>query len=191
MTNTANARRLAYVGTKPGAREEGRDSDAWFTPPVYLDAAREVMGSIDFDPFSSAAANAMVKADLYYTERDNSLVKAWPKVASVWMNPPYSAGLCAKACERFLEQYEEGKFRRGIVLVNNATDTRWFKAMVDRASAVCFTDHRIAFWNADGKKQSGNTRGQAFFLFSRSAKDVTAFRKRFGKFGFVLLKAEA
>ena len=56
-------------------------------------------------------------------------------------------------------------FGEGVVLVNNATETRWFQLMLREATAVMLTDHRISFWNADGKAVSGNTRGQAFFYF--------------------------
>ncbi|MFA6385960.1 MAG: hypothetical protein WCW29_04420, partial [Candidatus Paceibacterota bacterium] len=33
----------------------------WYTPSVYIEAAREVMGSIDIDPASTALANETIK----------------------------------------------------------------------------------------------------------------------------------
>ena len=33
----ADAKKLAYVGSKPGAK---RNSDAWYTPDPYLDSVR-------------------------------------------------------------------------------------------------------------------------------------------------------
>lgn len=180
----ANASRLAYVGRAPSAKP--RDSDSWFTPPEYLDSARAVMGAIDLDPFSSEKANVIVKAGSVFTAEKSAFDNDWcvTKNCRVFMNPPYSAGLCARAVNRFLEQFEDRRFVEGIVLVNNATDTRWFNALAKRCTSICFTDHRISFWNSDGKHVSGNTRGQAFFYFG---KKKAKFKKIFSKHGLVLV----
>lgn len=175
--NKADVNRLGYVGSTPGKK---RDSDSWYTPDRYLDAARTVLQGFDFDPFSSEAANGRVKATAFYTEADDALTTEWPPVRSVWMNPPYSNGLCAKAVARFVEEYRQGLFTEGIVLVNNATDTHWWDDLMRQASAVCFTDHRISFWNEDGKASSGNTRGQAFVYFGAYPDD---FMRVFDQFG--------
>lgn len=172
----ADVNRLGYVGKTPGAR----DSDSWYTPDLYLDSARKVLKGFDFDPFSSASANERVGAAAFYTEDDDALATEWPKVRSVWMNPPYSSGMCGKAVTAFLEEYQRGRFDTGIVLVNNATDTLWWDDLMRLADAVCFTDHRISFWNVDGKASSGNTRGQAFIYFG---KDVARFTREFDRHG--------
>lgn len=179
--NTANKKRLAYVGSKPG-RKKPRDSDSWFTPAIYIDAARKTMYGIDLDPFSSEAANKSVKAARFLTVKEDAFVSSW-KSRSVWMNPPYSAGLCAKAINRFLETYAAGHFSEGIILVNNCTDTKWFQAAAKQASAICFTAGRISFWNADGKATSGNTRGQAFLYYGNN---VNRFMQIFNEFGITL-----
>ena len=183
----AMSSRLAYVGSRPGVKSPSRDSDAWFTPSVYIDSVRAVLGPIDLDPFSSYAANRIVRAKEFLTVDYDSISNDWPKVRTVFMNPPYSAGLCAKAAERFIEQYEAGRFEHGIVLVNNATETKWFKTLAQSAAAVAFTDHRISFWNADGKASSGNTRGQCFLLFTSSKRKVASFRKHFSPFSSLLM----
>jgi len=182
-TSTANAKKLGYVGRTPG--QKTRDSDSWFTPPEYIASVKEVMGNIDLDPFSSTEANKIIKAGCYLTEDSNALITPWnvKKNTRVFMNPPYSSGLIHKAIQRFLSEYEAGHFQEGIVLVNNATDTRWFRMMVPHAEAVCFTDHRISFWNSDGKRVSGNTRGQCFFYFG---KNHLKFAEIFSKHGFIL-----
>lgn len=177
----ANVSKLAYVGATPGA---SRDSDSWYTPSRFIEAARAAMGSIDLDPFSSAVANTTVKAKKYLTVADDALTCAWSaKPTNVWMNPPYSGRLVASACDRFMQEYDAGVVRSGIVLVNNATDTRWFQKMASKAAAICFTAGRISFENADGKNISGNTRGQAFFYFG---KDTSAFKHEFAKFGIIV-----
>jgi len=81
------------------------------------------------------------------------------------MNPPYSRGVIDLAINRFLTEWSQRNFKEAIVLVNNATETQWFQRLMMECSAICFTDHRIAFVSPDNKQESGNTRGQAFFLF--------------------------
>lgn len=182
--NRANVSRLGYIGRTP--TEKPRDADSWFTPPEYVAAARKVMGSIDLDPFSSEKANEIVGAKHIFTIENSAFENSWNlgKSFRVFMNPPYSSGLCARAVERFIEQYKARSFVEGVVLVNNATDTRWFSALAAHCSSICFTDHRISFWNADRKNVSGNTRGQAFFYFGRK---LTKFRTIFLKQGFVVI----
>ena len=186
----ANTNKLAYVGKKPNTDlANKRDSDAWFTPPEYLESVRAVLGTVDLDPFTSARANEIVKATHIFTVDNSAFDNDWDVApsASVFMNPPYSAGLCARSVKRFLEQLTLEKFTRGIVLVNNATDTKWFNALVESCAAICFTDHRISFWNNDRKNVSSNTRGQAFFYFGEGHQK---FQNRFRKHGFVVLPAK-
>ena len=105
------------------------------------------------------------------------------------MNPPYGRGLVNRATGKFLEEYYKGTFSRAVVLVNNATETKWFQALLRESAAYCFTDHRIAFETPDNKQVSNNTRGQAFLLFEsdlrRRAVMFARFKQQFGKFGFV------
>ncbi len=179
MTNNkACVAKLGYVGRRPGTR---RDSDSWFTPPKYLEAARTVLKGIDLDPFSSDAANLAVKARRYYTESDNAFKKPW-LAKSVWMNPPFGK-LFRPAVEKFVQEYQRGSFQQGIVLANNATETRAVQLMFRTCSCVAFPDHRLAFNNVDGKRISGNTRGQMFCYFGP---DARSFRKTFAQFGSVL-----
>lgn len=188
VASRASAQRLGYVGRKPS--QPVRDSDSWFTPPDYLDSVRAVIGPIGLDPFSSATANEIVQAKRIFTAEHSAFDHEWQvgKGEGVFMNPPYSAGLCARATNRFIDQWEAKRFAQGIVLVNNATDTRWFGVLVQRCAAVCFTNHRISFWNADRKHVSGNTRGQAFLYFGNNSKK---FARVFKKHGYVLVPMPA
>jgi len=106
----------------------------------------------------------------------------------VWMNPPYSSGTVNRAVNVFLEQWQAGNIEQAVVLTNNATDTRWFAALRQACSGICFTDHRISFESPDGKRISGNTRGQTFFYFGPQAK-AAAFAERFSGFGWCISKA--
>jgi len=178
-------KQTAYTGSL--GRDDDRDSDSWYTPSEYLDAARRTLRGFSLDPFSSKLANKTVKADKILTVEDDALKTEWAYGPSVWMNPPYSRGLCRLAAERFVEQYQAGNFKRGIVLCNNATDTQWWHLLVESSTAVCFTDHRIAFISPDGKQVSGNTRGQTFFLYSdKRSKVLDRFRVNFEPFGAIM-----
>lgn len=170
----------AYTGGTPGPKDPVRDSDAWFTPAKYVEAARRVLGSIYLDPFSCAHAQQTVKATRFLAQADDALSPAtmWAPAgseATVWMNPPYSAALIGPAIKRLRSELQAGNVGAAVVLVNNATDTHWWHDLVEGAVAVCFTKGRIAFENADGKRISGNTRGQCFVLLGGDQ----AMRRRF------------
>ena len=179
-SNTADVSNLGYVGRKPTAK---RNSDSWFTPDIYLSSVRGVLGEITLDPFSDAQANEIVKAAHYFDEDADGLSQNWNITANckVFMNPPYSAGMVKLCTDRFVEGWLQKEFEEGIILVNNATETKWFQILLINASSICFTNHRISFWNADGKVVSNNTRGQAFFYFGNHAEK---FNSVFASHGF-------
>ena len=178
----ADVNQLGYVGSKPGTL---RDGDNWHTPIEYLEAARLVLNGIDLDPFSDVPANERVKAKRFLTLVDNALMCSWadPETRTVWMNPPYSAGLSSKAVDKFIEEFNYGSFDKAIVLMNSSTDTNWFHRMATICSALCFTKGRISFIADDGKKSSGNTKGQVFFYIGR---DIERFRSVFSVYGLIL-----
>jgi ParB family chromosome partitioning protein len=168
VQSSADYARLGYVKSL-------RNSDTWNTPQYVVDCAREVLKGIDLDPFSSEEANRVIRADRYFTPATNAFHREW-WATSVWMNPPYSARLIGRAVGKFLAEYQAGHFARAIVLTNNATETRWFQFLLAHASSLLLTNHRIAFWNTDGKLSSQNTRGQVLFYFGDDeANFATAF----------------
>ena len=57
-----------------------------YTPSVYVEAARSVLGAIDLDPASCAAANRTVQAARYYDKVDDGLAQPWH--GRVFVNPP-------------------------------------------------------------------------------------------------------
>ena len=180
IKNTANIKKLGYVGRQPASK---RNSDSWFTPEVYLESAKVTLGGITLDPFSDSKANEIVGAAHFFDERADGLTQNWnlDKKTTVFMNPPYSAGMVKKCCSRFIEAWHKKEISAGIILVNNATETKWFQHLLLEANAVCFTNHRISFWNSDGKVVSNNTRGQSFFYFGT---EVGNFKGVFSTHGF-------
>jgi len=182
----ADPEKLAYIGSKPGLpRVADRDSDSWYTPTVYTEMAREVMGEIDLGPFSSVTAIRRIRAKRFFDTMEDAHRQSWfQDQGRVFMNPPYGRKLVDAAVDLFLAHWAGECVSQGVVLVNNATETRWFQSLLRGSDAVCFPDRRIAFENDDGKHVSGNTRGQAFFYFGHRE---SRFREVYSRIGVVLM----
>lgn len=150
----------------------------WYTPVEYIQAAREVMGEIDLDPASSEVANRTVGATVYFTKQDNGLAYSWDGRA--WMNPPYAAELIGKFASKLALHVSAGDITEAIVLVNNATETAWFGALVGVASAIVFPRARVKFLDADGNP-GAPLQGQAVIYCGNNPK---LFLEKFGKFGW-------
>ena len=138
----------AYEGIKSGAAtleevkkkipiQQNSGNNERYTPKEYIDAARAVMGTIDLDPASSELANEIVQATKFYTAEDDGLSKDW--FGNIWLNPPYAKDLLP----RFAEKFAASDFNQAIVLVHNATETRWFLNFIGKASAVVFPTGRV------------------------------------------------
>lgn len=177
--------KLAYIGSSPGQTyAQARDPDSWFTPSIYTELARQVMGGIDLDPFSSAAANLRVKAKRYFDKETNAFESEWfSNKGTVFMNPPYSRKLIDASVALFIDNFEKRLITQGIVLVNNATETKWFHSLLKHCSAICLPARRISFENNDGKHVSGNTRGQVFFYFGQNS---DKFKEIFSNTGVIM-----
>ena len=163
---------------RPDAALRSSDSNEWYTPLRYIDAAREILGTIDLDPASSLAANETVKGTTIHTTEDDGLTQRW--YGNVWLNPPYG-GLSAPFTAKLLEEFEAGHVTAAVLLVNaNSTDTQWFQPLWN--FTLCFTDHRINFVNPAGAK-NGATHGSVFVYFGP---DPHEFRRVFSPFGAVV-----
>jgi len=152
----------------------------WYTPAEYIQMARQVMGSIDTDPASSEAANVVIEAERYYSQDNDGLEAEW--WGNVWMNPPYAAGVVSQFTAKLVAEVIAGRCTQAIVLLNNATDTKWFADLVQLAAAVCFKTGRIAFVNTEGEAVAGAAQGQVFLYFGRRVK---SFCKTFASIGWI------
>lgn len=169
-------RAAATVDRRPHVSRNSGDNE-WYTPPNILEAARQVLGTIDLDPASSPFANKAVGATKFYSSKDDGLTKHWS--GRVWMNPPYAKELMAKFATKLLESRD---VKEAIVLVNNATETSWGQALLLRCNAVCFPNSRIKYLKIDGKKNTP-LQGQMIVYFGDSP---DTFKKVFSKLGAVL-----
>lgn len=155
------------------------NSNEWYTPFKYVEAARHVLGEIDIDPASCEEANKIIKAKNYYTAQDDGLQNDWS--GRVWLNPPYG-GFTSKFVKKLNEQYKHNIIQEAILLINsNSTDTDWFQPLWDYT--LCFTDHRINFTSPDGTKGNGSTHGSVFVYFGTKQKE---FAKEFSQFGTII-----
>jgi len=153
----------------------------WYTPPLHIELARSVMGGIDCDPATSEIANRTVQAETIYTAEDDGRNKPWR--GRVWMNPPYAQQLMGEFAEAVAAKYESGEIEQACILVNNATETKWFQRMLSVASAVCFPKSRIKFFDPQGNPSGSPLQGQAIIYMGKS---VHAFKDAFSSEGVVL-----
>lgn len=154
------------------------ESPEWYTPSRYIDAARKVMGSIDLDGASCEAANKVVGATQFFTAVDDALNKPWH--GNVWLNPPYGKS-APKGNTLFIPklvaEYKAGNVTAAITLTSaHGTETSWFKQLWD--FTVCFTDHRVLYWNEDGI--GAPTFGSAFTYMGPNPDLFTAVFSQFG-----------
>jgi ParB family chromosome partitioning protein len=115
--------------TIPVSHQSG--SSEWWTPPLYADKAREVMGRIDLDPASCAGANENIRATQFYDISTNGLVQIW--FGCIWMNPPYTrSGIQGKFVQKLMDEYKADRVEQAIVLLNaNSIASTWFTPLHD------------------------------------------------------------
>lgn len=149
----------------------------WYTPNLYVEAVRSVLGQIDLDPASCAYANQTVRASTFYTKEDNGLLREWQ--GRVFLNPPYGRDQW-KWSTRLIEQYTKGHVVSAILLIGALTDRKAFQHLLNYP--ICFTDHRICFY---GTENTANrpTYGSAFVYFGNS---LPSFAQVFSPFGRIV-----
>lgn len=158
------------------SRNSGQNE--WYTPAVFIAAAREVMGGIDLDPASSVLANDTVQARTFYSQDDNGLDLPWH--GRVWLNPPYAQPLIRLFAEKVVAEYEAGNVSEAIVLVNNATETRAWQHMARTCTSICFPKGRIRYNDATGTQQNTPLQGQTFLYFGDNRQHFMCVFETFG-----------
>jgi ParB family chromosome partitioning protein len=174
---------------KPGSSDER--SNEWYTPPEYVEAAREVMGGeIHLDPASCEVANHTVKAARFYTKEDDGLQHAW-LAETLWINPPYGKhqgranaqrSTIRLWVEKLLMHYQTGEVAQAVLLVPAQISARWFQHLWEYP--ICFVDHNIRFRLAvspaarPGRTTDSHIYGSACVYFGPQVqKFIPAFRK--------------
>lgn len=167
---------------------QSSESNEWFTPWEYIDAARSLMGSIDIDPASNEYANQVVQATTYFDINTNGLAQEWK--GHIWLNPPYGFTNSRSNQEiwtqHLIEQYDNGNgpITEAVLLVNANTEAKWFQPLYDYL--ICLTNHRIRFYNNSGDA-SQPTQGNALVYFGKQRR---RFIELFSQFGTVIERAK-
>ena len=163
----------AHVSNNSGENE-------WYTPAVFIAAARAVMGAIDLDPASCLLANKTVRAEQYFDIKSNGLNHQW--FGRIWMNPPYAQPLIQQFCQKIIEEFYAKRVKQACVLVNNATETMWGQALLMASTAVCFPHTRIKFTDKEGSPSGAPLQGQMIAYLGRHP---NAFYMAFAEFGVI------
>ena len=156
------------------------DTAEWYTPKIFVDAVRRVLGDIDLDPASSETANETIQAAKIYTAEDSGLNREWR--GRIFLNPPYTRGLIEKFVDKFCAEFDGKNVTEAILLIDAATDTAYFRRLVERCNGICFSRGRINFCRGDGLTTRGHhVRGQAFLYYGS---DMEKFFREFAQFGW-------
>lgn len=151
----------------------------WYTPPNIIESAREVMGCIDIDPATSEIANKNIQAPVYYTKETDGLTKSWN--GNVWLNPPYGQPIITQFSEAVISKRNE--YQQAIILINNATETKWMQSMMRISNAICFLSGRIKYLNEYGEAKNTPLQGQILLYIGRNP-DI--FINKFKKYGLCI-----
>lgn len=169
---------LEKLTRAPRATLTASASDEWYTPPVYIEMAREVMGGIDLDPASNETAQQWIQAARWYGLKDDGLKQRWQ--GRVWLNPPYGNQMQGWI-DKTIEAYASGEVCQAVLLVRPAPGSRWYQALTKRFAA-CATDKRIRFIDKDGKQQKSPVHGNMFFY---AGSEIGRFKEVFSAIGVV------
>jgi len=174
-------REIAWLETRkrrPIEAKTSSASDEWYTPPHYIEMARQVMGSIDLDPASNGVAQQWIQADCWFGIRNDGLQQCWQ--GNVWLNPPYGNGM-GQWTGKATESFENGAMQQAVLLVRPAPGSRWYQELA-RRYVSCVTDKRIRFMDASGQPQPSPVHGNVFFYMGEN---VGRFREVFAEIGVV------
>lgn len=174
--------RKEFVQQRAHVSYNGGENE-WYTPAPIIEAARTTFGpsGITLDPATSQLAQQTVRADTWHTKDDDGLTKDWH--GNIWLNPPYAQPLIGQFIDKLIKETEAGRLNQAIVLVNNATDTKWGQKLITAATAVCFPAGRIRFIDKEGKPSGAPLQGQIIAYIGKRTNDFTT---NFTTFGVVL-----
>lgn len=155
----------------------------YYTPIEIVEAARRVMGSIGLDPASSKIANAIVRADAYFTEADDGLSMLWH--GNVWMNHPFGRESNPRWVSKLIREHEQGHVTQACCITYACTSEAWFRPLYDYP--MCFLSPRTNYRLPNGKIKTGVTKGSVVAYLGTN---VDAFAREFSGLGFVMRRVE-
>lgn len=177
-----------------GSIHHSSESNEWYTPPEWIELAREVMDGIDVDPASCEAAQKNVKAKVFYTQEDDGFNKDW--TGKLWLNPPYGAKSKTKGVhgagtwiDKAIAEFDSGNVIEGFLLLRltGSAAIRKLESRFPRCSVG-----RVPFIDENGNLQKRVGHDSIFFYLTSQEWQVDRFKRVFeqvlpnGKTGKVL-----
>lgn len=175
MTTTQHSIMFSDL-VNPREMDAGDASDGWYTPPWLIEMARALLGGFNTDPATCAAAQAIVKADNWYTEAENGLEQVW--TGTLWLNPPYSGP--TKWTDKALGHYLTGDVSAALILTNSYTETGWWQRLAAQGTMLFFSG-RLNFWHPL-KTSTQNRTGQTLCYLGTERQ---RFVEIFGRLGVI------
>lgn len=126
-------------------QKPGKSEQVVCTPPEFLEAVKERLGIKEF-AWDLAASEENKVAPLFYSEKDNAIIRSWDKGDWCWCNPPYAnlAHWTHKA------SVESGAFGAYVaMLVPASTGANWWAEYVNNKAYVTYLNGRITFVGHD------------------------------------------
>lgn len=145
-------------------RREQEQRDSWSTPPEFLDnIVRPILETINLDPASNEAAQAVVQAARWISAEEDGLAQEWE--GNVWLNPPYSHPLVERFALKAIEEVKSGRVGQLLVLVNSSTSSVWWHELAKACAVLAFPLGRISFWSPHGLAGDANRSPSTLFYF--------------------------
>lgn len=129
----------------------------YYTPIEIVEMAREVMVTIDLDPFSSKEANRRIRARYIYTAEDDALLPGNTWFDNVWMNHPFSRSMNKLAIQKLINEYNLNRVFQACCITFASTSEEWFRPLL--AFPQCFIHGRTNYYKKDGTLKKGVTKG--------------------------------
>jgi ParB family chromosome partitioning protein len=151
----------------------------YYTPSWIVEAAREVMGSIDLDPASSAEANKIVKAKEYYSTK--GLFYVWS--GNLWLNHPFNKKENKLWIDRLIHYYEITWVKQACCIAYASTSEKWFQPLMNYPQ--CYFNKRVNYIDGlTGLVVKGVTKGS---VVTYLGPNVEKFNQVFSQYGKIMM----
>ncbi len=150
----------------------------YFTPPEYIEKAREAMGDIDLDAASHPLANRTHKIPDYFHTGRSAFHNDWH--GRVWLNPPY--GNNAPWFERILQFVESGEVEQLCMLSPMwAFQTQLARPVMELTSGLILLSPTPRFWGNKNPDKVGSNQPHGIIYIGPNSK---RFYRAYSGLGF-------
>jgi ParB family transcriptional regulator, chromosome partitioning protein len=161
-----------------------------YTPSEIALAARAVLGRVDLDPASCAAANTIVQASRFFSKDEDGLARTWS--GRVFLNPPGGRVGCIsepkKWWRKLADDYAAGRVTAAVFLGFNIQILQTSQVgctgemVLPMHFPMCVPARRLKFvHDHGGKLVAGGSPAHASVIVFLPPKDVSDARHAFAK----------